>query len=323
MNSYFKDLIIKNTGASSLGEFEVIQNLWSNYGEIIRYKLIGAEFNSIVIKHIKLSESENHPRGWNTNISHDRKVTSYKVECAWYKYWSSKCDFKCRIPKCIMMDSKDGEVLIVLEDLNDSGYPIRKTNVNISEIKLCIEWLANFHGTFINTDPKELWSKGTYWHLQTRPDELKALQDKHLKKYAHIIDKKLDDAKYKTIVHGDSKLANFCFSTDSKSVAAVDFQYVGGGVGVKDLAYFIGSCLYEEDCEKYETELLDHYFKVLKGRLLEVKSTVNIEDLEFNWRELYPVAWTDFHRFLKGWSPGHWKINSYSEKLSKEVLSNL
>jgi len=38
---------------------------------------------------------------------------------------------------------------------------------------------------------------------------------------------------------------------------------------------------------------------------------------------LYSVAWTDFYRFLKGWSPGHWKIHSYSERLAHEVVSQL
>ncbi len=41
------------------------------------------------------------------------------------------------------------------------------------------------------------------------------------------------------------------------------------------------------------------------------------------WRRLYPLAWTDFHRFVKGWSPGHWKIHGYSERLAREVLAQL
>lgn len=324
MNDFFKNIIISTTGAKALGEKEIIQNLWSNYGQIVRYKLLESEYPSVVVKHIKLEDSNNpHPRGWNSDISHNRKIRSYEVECAWYKLWSFKCDNTCKIPKCLVMDSKKGEVLIVLEDLNESGFPVRKTSVNINEIKLCITWLANFHGTFINQEPKELWAKGTYWHLDTRPDELKVLHDKQLRKAAGKIDKKLDDSPFKTIVHGDAKLANFCFSSDSKSVAAVDFQYVGGGVGVKDLAYFIGSCLYEEECEQLEKQLLDHYFLNLKQRLNTLHSKIEFTELEQNWRELYPVAWTDFHRFLKGWSPGHWKINSYSERLSREVLAAL
>jgi len=31
-------------------------------------------------------------------------------------------------------------------------------------------------------------------------------------------------------------------------VALVDFQYVGGGVGVKGVAYFVGSCLLPREC---------------------------------------------------------------------------
>lgn len=35
------------------------------------------------------------------------------------------------------------------------------------------------------------------------------------------------------------------------------------------------------------------------------------------------VAWTDFFRFLQGWSPGHWKIHRYSERLARKVLDQL
>ena len=45
--------------------------------------------------------------------------------------------------------------------------------------------------------------------------------------------------------------------------------------------------------------------------------------LEDDWRALYPIAWTDFYRFLQGWSPGHWKLHRYSERLAREVLEAL
>ena len=65
------------------------------------------------------------------------------------------------------------------------------------------------------------------------------------------------NCKFKTIVHGDAKLANFCFSHDLSNVAAVDFQYVGGGCGMKDVAYFLGSCLNDQELRTTENELLD------------------------------------------------------------------
>jgi len=33
--------------------------------------------------------------------------------------------------------------------------------------------------------------------------------------------------------------------------------------------------------------------------------------------------WTDFYRCLQGWSPGHWKLHLYSERLAGEVLEAL
>jgi hypothetical protein len=284
---------------------------------------VGADIKSVIVKHVKLPDSSNHPRGWNTDFSHQRKVKSYQVESNWYKSFSKDCDSNSRVPACFFVEGVNDEVLIVLEDLDEAGYPLRKSSVSIEDMEVCLSWLANFHAEFINIKPKGLWEVGTYWHLDTRPDELEVMDDPLLKEAAPLVDKHLNECKYQTIVHGDAKLANFCFSSDSKKVAAVDFQYVGGGCGMKDVAYFIGSCVYEEDCKRYETPLLDYYFKALKDALSSKHENIDKEALELEWRKLYPYAWTDFHRFLKGWSPDHWKINSYSEKMARKVIKEL
>jgi thiamine kinase-like enzyme len=213
---------------------------------------------------------------------------------------------------------------MVFEDLDKTGFAGRlSSSVNWDNINACLKWLANFHATFLNTAPKGLWRTGTYWHLETRPEELEALDDLPLKKAAAAIDKKLAESPFQTLVHGDAKLANFCFSEDGKKVAAVDFQYVGGGCGMKDVAYFIGSCMSEKDCERFENKILDFYFSELKNAVLAKNILINPNDLELSWRGLYHTAWADFHRFVKGWHPGHWKINSYSERVSREVIQKL
>ena len=51
-------------------------------------------------------------------------------------------------------------------------------------------------------------------------------------------------------MHGDAKLANFLFTSDHSQVAGVDFQYVGGGCGMKDVAYLL-SCLDEDACDTH------------------------------------------------------------------------
>ena len=323
MNNHFQNIIKQATGASEIFEIEMIQSLWSGYGKILRFGLKDSDRKSVVVKHVKLPDTNKHPRGWNTDISHQRKLKSYQVETAFYKSWSSNCQGKCPVPHCLAIESTENETLMVLEDLDASGFPVRTSYVSQNEISACIIWLANFHATYLNETPHVLWETGTYWHLESRPDELKALDDMPLKKAASEIDLKLKQSPFQTFVHGDAKLANFCFSEDGKTVAAVDFQYVGGGCGMKDLAYFLGSCLDENECERQEKELLDLYFEELHKALKEIKKDIDFKALEQDWRSLYPVAWTDFHRFLKGWSPGHWKINTYSERVAKEVIAQL
>lgn len=315
MNEYFKSIILESTGASSLYEKEVIQELWSGYGKIIRVGLKDSSTKSVVIKHVQLPVHINHPRGWNSDIGHQRKVKSYKVETKWYDKYSKYS--KARLPHCMAVETHDDEVLMVLEDLDEAGYPLRKRSVTWNEISLCLRWLAQFHASYLEKIPDGLWSIGTYWHLETRPNELNVLDDKKLKEAATAIDKKLNSCTYKTFVHGDAKLANFCFGKNEQ-VAGVDFQYVGGGCGMKDVAYFIGSCLNENECERFEPQILDTYFEYLQNELVEKNNA-----LETEWRSLYRVAWADFHRFLKGWSPSHWKINSYSERITAEVIKSL
>tara|TARA_R110000868_G_scaffold304437_14_gene565187 strand:- start:29686 stop:30633 length:948 start_codon:yes stop_codon:yes gene_type:complete len=315
MNEYFKSVILESTGASSLNEKKIIQELWSGYGKIIRVELENASVESVVVKHIQLSENKNHPRGWNTDIGHRRKLKSYKVETTWYDRYSKKST--ARLPHCLAIEKQDDEVLIVLEDLDEAGFPLRKRSIKWDEIVSCLRWLAKFHASYLGKIPEGLWEVGSYWHLETRPQELEALNDQKLKEVASFIDSTLNNCTFKTFVHGDAKLANFCFAKDGQ-VAGVDFQYVGGGCGMKDVAYFIGSCLNEKDCERLETQILDTYFECLQNEFDKPN-----EALEAEWRSLYRVAWADFHRFLKGWSPFHWKINSYSERVTAEVIKSL
>jgi thiamine kinase-like enzyme len=125
------------------------------------------------------------------------------------------------------------------------------------------------------------------------------------------------------LVHGDAKLANFCFNQKGTEVAAVDFQYIGGGCGMKDLAYFVGSCFRDEEAERIEKEVLNFYFSQIRELVENEDFQISVDELEADWRPLYRVAWADFHRFMKGWSPGHWKLSDYSERVTREVIESL
>lgn len=323
MNEGFKKVLFQELGATDVAEIETIQSLWSGYGKIARFSLSDFSANTVVAKLVRIPTETDHPRGWNTDFSHRRKIRSYEVEMAWYERFAGECDERCRIPKCFVTASADGEVMLVLEDLDAAGFSGRRASASLFDMQNCLSWLACFHARFLGTRPEALWEKGTYWHLDTRPDELEVLDDLPLKAAAGELDRILEACEFKTLLHGDAKLANFCFDDSNGRVAAVDFQYVGGGCGVKDVAYFIGSCLGDTECERMEAELLDFYFKELRAAVEREKQTIDGAKLEKEWRSMYPIAWTDFHRFLKGWSPGHWKVHSYSERLAREVVAKI
>lgn len=318
-----RDLVLQATESSEVIKYDQVQELWSGYGQIIRCWTKGGKSDSVILKHIQLSDDSNHPKGWNTDISHQRKLKSYHVEMSWYTGKGKHTSKYCRTPVLLHAQHNSEEIVLIMEDLDQAGFPVRKHEVNLQEMFICLKWLAYFHADYMNIKPMDLWDIGTYWHLATRPDELKIMTNKSLQKAAKAIDQKLNSAKFQTIVHGDAKLDNFCFSEDENQVAVVDFQYVGGGCGMKDFAYFISSCLTEDACEKYEKTLLSHYFECLNDALTISGKASIAQEIINEWSVLYRYAWADFFRFLDGWSPGHWKMHRYSTNLMEQVLLEL
>lgn len=308
-------LILDATGAIALRGTEVLQSLWGGNGRIVRVFLEGGPHGSVVVKCILPNASNRHPRGWNTDASFQRKLRSYAVERDWYRDYAHQCSVECAVPRFLADEVVRDNRWIVLEDL-DKSYPLRRDQLSVIEARVCLSWLAHFHARFFRHDGAGLWETGTYWHLATRKDELAAMEEGTLKEAAAALDKKLNNAQFKTLVHGDAKVANFCFSRDGNRVAAVDFQYVGIGCGIKDVVYFLGSCMSEASCESHSDELLEYYFSVLTANLPNPLANA----VQQEWQGLYAVAWADFHRFLAGWMPEHKKINRYTKKMTDAAL---
>jgi thiamine kinase-like enzyme len=301
-----------------------VQSLWSGYGEIARY--ISPKLNkSFIVKHISPPHEQHHPRGWNTNTGHLRKLQSYQIETHFYQRYADRCDEFCVVPELLLDFREESQQVLVLQDLDQDGFSKRKTQAKQVDVKRGIRWLAYFHARFLQQEAAELWPIGTYWHLATRQDEYSVMQSGSLKDAASAIDLALNTATFQTLVHGDAKLANFCFADDNNSnqLAAVDFQYVGKGIGVKDLAYFLGACVDQQTLFKYEEWALTEYFSLLKTALQHYQTTVDFSALESQWRKLYPLAWADFYRFLLGWSPDHYKINPYMQHQTRIALASL
>lgn len=320
-------LVARATGASAVELGERVQALWSGYGEIRRATLADKPVASVIVKYVVPPSARGHTAA--EARSHRRKLRSYEIESAFYREYAPRCGGDCRVPLAVHAGVVQERTLLVLEDLDAAGFHVRRARVSETELRACLRWLAAFHATFLGVRPESLWKVGSYWHLATRPDELGALADVALRRAAPLLDARLNRARYRTLIHGDAKLQNFCFSAGGGTVAAVDFQYVGGGVGVKDVAYFLTSCLSPRELDRDAERHLDAYFRELRSALQHRSSdhaTAGgpIDDalLEAEWRELYPVACADFCRFLRGWA-GEGTRDEYLERVTRAVLQQL
>ncbi|WP_018876351.1 phosphotransferase [Thioalkalivibrio sp. ALE31] len=323
MSARTTDFVRQATGARQAEREQVIQTLWSGYGEIVRYRLQGADQPTVILKHVVFPDAMDHPRGWSNDRSHQRKVRSYQVEMAWYRDWAGLCNPVSRVPHCLATGTIGDEHLLLLEDLDAAGFARRKDHLTRAEAQHCLHWLARFHARFLGHAPKGLWPEGSYWHLATRPDEWAAIEDPAIRAAAPALDAALTSARHRTLVHGDAKVANFCFTPGTDAVAAVDFQYAGGGCGMRDVAYFLGSCLDEREQEAWEAELLEVYFAAL-GEALYAQGKGDVAGaVEREWRALFPVAQADFYRFLVGWMPDHWKVHDYSRRTALAVIHRI
>jgi len=213
------DDIVRDTGATDIQVEKNVTELWGGYGGIFRLHLHGAAHKYAVLKLIKPPEQAQHPRGWNTSNSHNRKIRSYQIETHWYTNYASLCGEHCRVPLTLATGSNAVYQWILMEDLT-SQYPLHASSLSLTEAFVCLQWLATFHARFIGATPLGLWPRGTYWHLDTRQDELYSMPDGELKACAAKLDNQLNECPYQTIVHGDAKVANFCFSADKSAVAA-------------------------------------------------------------------------------------------------------
>ncbi len=314
MDHKIQEILLKTTQSVQIKSYDILQSLWSGYGKIIR---IYTDKTSFIIKIIQPPSKNTylHPYGWNTVNSHQRKIKSYQVERNWYQKHNTTIP-NARTPQFIHSEVTDNTYCLILEDLKSFQFSPFEINSK-QKINLCLKWLAYFHAFYLHHEAPHLWETGTYWHLDTRPDEFDALKDMELKKIAPIIDQKLKDSPFQTLVHGDAKKANFLINETEAS--AVDFQYVGKGVGVKDLAYFLSSVYTEKELFQNEPWALNSYFSFLKLAMNEFNVS-QFDQLEEDWRLLYPYAWCDFYRFLQGWSPEHPKLHQYSEKMKNEVI---
>ncbi|KZN58395.1 phosphotransferase [Pseudoalteromonas luteoviolacea] len=292
--------------------------LWNGCGTLEKFS-IGSQ--CYVAKVTQVPEDLQHSSIKQTRFSLNRKVRSYEKEQMFYQHCADALKGVCNVPKMFELHAERGLFVTLLEDYEAKGF-INKNSACTEDILKIIEWLANFHATWMENSQEhskfEQYGAGNYWHLKTRPDEFKKMPDGLLKQNAHIIDDALSSTNFTTMIHGDAKLANFAF--DSKGVLGYDFQHVGVGIGLSDVMLLLTTVLDNQGLEARCESMLDAYFRALTTQLRKAHGEIDGKQVESEWRPLWPIIWADFHRFLAGWKPEHHKINNYMTAQSNHML---
>ncbi|CAG9465897.1 unnamed protein product [Pedinophyceae sp. YPF-701] len=327
-----------------------LQTLWAGYGSI--YRLAPREASpgvSAVVKDVRPP-----PMSSGCTLSHARKLKSYRVEARFYREVApalAAARRTCTTPQALVVVAEDDSsgnfrLLLALTDLSGKFAPSGGM-LGADEARAALEWLAAFHahgwGQAHTAVDMGLWEEGCYWHLETRPEELAAISPTgphaRLGRAAHVLDARMrgmrdpDGSEWaglqgvraaRTLVHGDFKGENILIG-DSEGgqagirCAAYDFQYCGGGLGTKDVAYLLGSSVDGLLLKNGgDMKLLQHYHKCLT-KLLPRKAAAAYT---FDTCKLhYALCVADYARFLAGW--GWWGNSAYLQEHAEAALDQL
>jgi Phosphotransferase enzyme family len=262
-----------------------IARLWSGMGNIYEVNATGGSGHVMIVKYIE-------PRlGNKKDLGDQRKFDSYVVEAAFFETYAS--DFlqhhSICIPKPLKVEREGTKTIICMSRLENATIDDVADGV--------VQWLANFHAATWHKDYPALQPIGSYWYLDTRPDEYNSMPthgwEGRLKRAARAIADYLKRDSLQCLIHGDAKDANVMSSNGQ--VAMCDFQYCGRGSPTMDVAYFLVSSVSPHE----EERLVDLYFESLCEKLSPGQRPTR-KQFDNN----LGLAYCDYARFLSGW--GFW-----------------
>jgi thiamine kinase-like enzyme len=180
--------------------------------------------------------------------------------------------------------------------------------------------------------PTGVWDQGCYWHLDTRQQEFQSIPRSwsQLRGVADQVDAVLKGQRadgsetncHQTLVHGDFKSANLLWN--GGKCCAYDFQYVGKGLGVRDLAYMFASAVDIDvlEADGGEEQLLRHYHSALQGELHRHGKADAAQRYSYEVMVAqFEACVVDYVRFMAGW--GMWGNAEWASERAREVLGRL
>lgn len=284
--------------------------LWAGMGYIYQVTIKVPSVSSSKQQHQFIIKRVIPPPKKSRSVGDERKATSYLIEANFYEKLAptlindEHADLAIPVPYHVERDEDTDQVTICMSRLVGSpGYL-----GDGDRIHAVLTWLATLHAATwgsVTVDEyvrqKIVQPIGSYWHLDTRPDEHGSMPRRgwegRLKRAARAIDERLKRDEMQCCIHGDAKDANMLFNDSHAGVSMYDFQYCGKAPPSVDLAYFLCVAVGDTDIDH-----IKYYHQQLLQRLNENERDhiPTLKELE----DSVSLALCDFQRFLSGW--GQW-----------------
>lgn len=232
----------------------------------------------------------------------------YQREVSFYQHLAEHV--ATRTPRCYFAERDVSDnFLLLLEDLSPSAVIDQFVGVSLGTARAGLAALAGLHGPTHARDELHdaAWLRGVSDELRPLYSAvLPVLFDQFLERYDARIDDELRDVvttlksrltlfsdystPYPCVTHGDFRTDNLLIDACGGTVAlaVVDWQTVGVGSPLLDVAYFLTTSLSPEDCDRYEFELLDYYLAKMRDHGVEI--SVETARQEFSRYTLQPIV---------------------------------
>ena len=259
-------------GAVTFVRTSQIQRLWGGMGAVLSLEWSvdgegggkGAAVHELVAKRVQL------PAGGHLSLGDQRKKDSYECEARFFEVMAAELNAAgLSVPRGLLVEHRADGLTILMSKLRGAG----SWSMGQAETAKAVAFLAQMHGQTWGARADAavaagLQPQGSYWYLDTRPDEWDMMPSRgwegRLRRMARALDERLKADPHQCIVHGDTKSDNMVW--DSGVLSMCDFQYCGKATPMKDLAYLL--CCAANDGSDHEAEHLRAYLEVLRGVLL-------------------------------------------------------
>lgn len=207
----------------------------------------------------------------------------YEREVRFYNELSSDLPVRTPEPLYAALDSETARFAIIMEDLAEARIVDQLIGNTIDEAALVMEQAAALHaGSWKKPALREAtWLKSTGIVTRTLADALPGYFQDYVAAFGDKMGaealsqaKKMVRARNRwaeialepyCLWHQDFRCDNMLFDAVSGSVplAIVDWQTIGMGRGMADIAYYLGTSVSTKDRRDHERQLVEHYHREL------------------------------------------------------------